>query len=259
MGGPRTEDGYETGLHGHHSNTPAAVEMVINPDPHRGRHEMLITMTVRDTCMFEPAIEVRRTIVATLGVPEIRLFDEVTNRGNTRSAHHWLYHVNLGYPLLNAGAQFVFKGRARYIQAPAPRGKGPTEAELNRMKKAVGNLPAHAGSGERCLIVEQPGDRRGEAHVGLVNSALGLGIELSYPTEALPRLTNWQHFGPRGTYVSALEPFSGSLLGKANDDHPTAEQYLRPGQTRRYQLTIRVLDTPAALRALVRHDGAVTT
>lgn len=49
-----------------------------------------------------------------------------------------------------------------------------------------------------------------------------------------------QHYAPGGSYVSALEPFSGSLLGKDQDSHPLAAQWLEPGQSRLYQVEIRV-------------------
>ena len=39
IGHPRVEDDTRLGLHGHHSNTTAAVESVINPDPARNRDE----------------------------------------------------------------------------------------------------------------------------------------------------------------------------------------------------------------------------
>ena len=71
----------------------------------------------------------------------------------------------------------------------------------------------------------------------------------SYPKKALPRLANWQHYGPRGSCVTGLEPFSGSLLGRARDKHRLAEQFLEPGESRSYQLK---------LRALAKHDGPVT-
>ena len=255
-GQPREEDGKQVGLHGHHSNTPAAVEMLINPDPHRGRHEMLISMTVRDSRMFGPHLEVRRTIVCTLGVPEIRLFDEVTNRGNERCAHSWLYHVNLGYPLLDEGTRLIFRGKVHYVPVQA---KGPSDAELNQMKRVGGTLKEHLGPGERCLFTDVPPDRNGNAHAGLINQKLKLAIELVYPTDVLPRFNNWQHFGPRGSYITGIEPFSGSILGKHNEDHPLAEQYLSPGQTKRYQLTVKLHSTPKALTDLAKHDGKLFT
>ena len=184
------------------------------------------------------------------------MFDEITNRGDGRTPHHWLYHVNFGYPLLDQGTRLIYKGRATYVERPEPK-RVPTEAQLNRLKKVTGPIAAHAEAGERCLIVEQPGQRDGRARVGVINDRLSLGVEMAYPVDALPRLTSWQHYGPAGCYVSAMEPFSGSLFGKAVDPYPKAEQYLRPGQTKRYELVLRVLSTKADLAKLAKHDGKV--
>ena len=39
MGGPRIENGVKTSLHGRYSNSPAVVEKLLNPDPHRAVRE----------------------------------------------------------------------------------------------------------------------------------------------------------------------------------------------------------------------------
>ena len=257
IGHPRTEDGVEVSLHGHHSNTPARVEMILNPDPHAGRREMLISMTIRDAAMYGPIIEVRRQIQCVLGSPQIVLYDQVTNRGDEPTAHHWLYHVNFGYPLLSPGARLIYKGKADYWQMPDPPARPLTAARMNALKTVAENLPEHAGAGERGLIVQVKPDRKGDAHVGIINDELGLGVELAYPVKALPRIANWQHFGPRGCYVSGIEPFAGSVFGKAKDDHPSAEQYLKPGETRRYHMALTVHHDASALAAFARHDGEV--
>ena len=261
VGGPRVEDGVQTNLHGHYSNLPAAVEELVNPDPHRGQLDMRLALRVRDSRMFGPVMEVRRVMRCTLGRPEITIEDEVTNRANMRSAHHWLYHCNLGYPLLDRGARFIYRGRAQHWVLPVPPGQTLLQpisaAAMNRLKRVTDPLPEHAGFGERGLIVEVTPDKRGLCHVGLLNPKLKIALELSYPAKALPRMANWQHYGPRGSYVSGLEPFSGSLIGKALDKHPKAEQYLEPGESRKYSLTIRVLSGAAELRGLAACDGPV--
>ena len=262
MGGPREEDGIQTNLHGHYSNLPAAVEQCINPDPHRGRLDMQLSLVTRDSRMFGPVMEVRRTIRCTLGVPEIVIEDEVTNRANTRSAHHWLYHCNLGYPLLDSGARFIYRGKAEYWVIPPPAGQDIIQpmdsAGMNKLKRVPEPLKGHAGFGERGLIVEVAPDKRGICRVGLLNERLKLALEISYPAKAMPRMANWQHYGPRGSYVTGLEPFFGSLLGKARDKDPRAEQYLQPGESRRYMLKLRVLSERVELRQLAAFDGPVT-
>ena len=54
-----------------------------------------------------------------------------------------------------------------------------------------------------------------------------------------------------GSYVSALEPFSGSLWGKEQDDHPLAAQWLEPGQTRLYEVEIRAHTGSTAINGLL--------
>jgi hypothetical protein len=261
MGGPREEDGLKTSLHGRYSGQSARVEGLRNPDPHRRLLDMELRLAVRDARMFGPVYEIRRTIRCKLGVPEIRIEDEVTNRGDTRAAHHWLYHCNLGYPLLDRGARFIYRGRAEYWTVPPPPGEDIVQplpvAAMNKLKRVPDSRREHAGTGERGLIVDTECGRDGWCHVGLLNESLKLGVEISYPKKALPRMANWQHYGPRGSYVSGLEPFSGSLLGSARDKHKLENQFLRPGETRRYALNIRVLNGAKELRELASLDGEV--
>ncbi len=261
IGGARVEDGVQTSLHGRYSQQVATIETLRNPDPHRGRMDMELGLVVRDARVFGPSYEIRRTIRCTLGEPSVTIEDEVANRGDTRVAHHWLYHCNLGYPLLDRGARFIYRGPAQYWVIPPPPGEDIVQplsaAAMNRLKRVPDPLPAHAGSAERGLIVEPPADRAGLAHIGLINPALKLGLELSYPAKALPRVANWQHFGPRGCYASALEVFSGSLLGSARDQHPLAQPSLDPGESRQYRLQLRVLSGAAELRELAKADGEV--
>ncbi len=262
IGGPREQEGVQTSLHGRFSNTPATIESVIQPDPTRGRNDMAIKLVLRDSRMFGPVYEIRREIRCALGEPVIRILDEVTNRGDTEVPHHWLYHCNLGWPLLDEGARFIYRGRAEYWQVPPPDGGSILQplstAGMNRLKKVGAPLPEHAGTGERGMIVEVEPDRKGMCRVALVNPRLKLGVEFTYSSKAMPRMANWQHYGPRGSYVTALEPFHGSLLGPAMDSHRAAFPRLRPGGSRTYELTIRVCDGLKELKELARHDGKVT-
>lgn len=261
IGGSRLEAGGKTGLHGRYSNLPATVERLQNPDLRRGIVEMALELTVRDTRMFGPNYEIRRSLRCTLGKPELTLTDEVTNCGDAPAAHHWLYHCNLGYPLLDEGARFVYRGPAEYWVVPPPAGQDIVQplatAEMNEIKRVPAALAEHAGGGERGLVVTTPPDSSGNCRVGIANDRLGLGLEIGYPAAALPRLAHWQHYGPCGSYASALEPFYGSLLGSARDRSPLVNTRLEPGESRRYQLTLRVLRNATELQDLTRADGPV--
>ncbi|MEX0774337.1 MAG: DUF4432 family protein [Phycisphaeraceae bacterium] len=254
VGQPRNEDGTQTNLHGHHSNTPAAVEMILNPDPHQDRHEMLLSMIIRDSRMYAPMVEVRRQIQGKLGINEIHLYDQVTNRGDEPVPHNWLYHVNFGYPLLDVGTQLVFKGKLDTqwdMRTPINAG------DVETIKATHAAQPAPASKESFGVIVEPEPDSEGLCHVGIVNRQLSLGVEMEFSPECLPRMANWQWYGPRGCFVSALEPFAGSLMGKAKDASPLANLTLAPGETRRYRMTLKVHSDAAALDALMKYDGAL--
>ena len=259
IGGARMENGQAVSLHGHHSNTPAALLAIGNPDPRGGDLGMHLDMKIRDTRMFGPHVEVRRRIRCTLGQPVIHLHDEVINLGNQTVPHNWLYHVNPGYPLLDRGARFVYRGKVTGTwDRPAPLHKPKAALDFNRLKVVPGALPEHDGTGERGVLLEVGADRKGIAHTGLVNRKLGLGLELSFAVRGLPRLANWQHFGAAGSYVTALEPFNGSPMGTADDDHPLAEQWLKAGQRKQYDLTLTVHAGTAGIKAMLAHDGELT-
>ncbi|MDP6449343.1 MAG: DUF4432 family protein [Lentisphaeria bacterium] len=253
IGPGREEDDQQLYLHGPHSNTPVALLGIHNPDPRRGDREMRLEMTTRDTRMYGPVVEVRRRISCTLGEPFIRIEDEVINLGNTTVPHNWLYHINFGYPLVDREAQVVLGGRVTGIwdslKPPAPPS---ADVDLDGFKTVPDNLPDHAGTGSRGLVLDVADDGTGTAHVGIVNGSRGLGVEVTYLTRQMPRLANWQHYGPGGAYVCALEPFHGSLFGKDRDSHPLAAQWLDPGESRQYEVGMRVHDEAGVEQLLAR-------
>lgn len=260
-GHQREEDGETVGLHGFHHNLPAAVEMVLNPDPPRGRQEMLLSMVIRESRMFGPVIETRRQIQCVLGEPLIIIHDQVTNRGNQPSVHSWLYHCNFGFPLLDQGARMIYRGVKDTTWNIDPVAGKKMQDIYDNVKNILPPQRSHSGEGGRLIIVEPVAARDGLCHVGIVNRRLGgegLAVELIYDPSQLPRLANWQHLAPAGSYVTGLEPFAGTLMGKANDKHPAAAIFLEPGETRRYQLTLKVHSTAKAIDAFVKHDGVVT-
>ena len=258
IGGSRIEQGIKTSLHGRYSNTPAMVEYIRNPDPRRGELRMEVGLLVRDTRMFGPVFQVRRTLRCTLGRPEIEIEDEVANHGDTPVPHHWLYHCNLGYPLLDEGGRFIYRGAAEYWQTPPPPGRDIVQplstAAMNGLKRVPEGLPEHVGGGERGLVVTVDPDSEGTCRVGLINDSLPLGLELSYPARALPRMAHWQHFGPLGSYATALEPFMDRCwAGPARN--PLVDATLAPDESRSYRLRFRILASPEEIEALAAHDG----
>lgn len=81
VGAPETDQYGERGLHGRIGNIPAELESIVQPDPVAGNLGMSITGRIRESVVFGPHLELKRTISGTLGDPVIRIRDEVTNLG----------------------------------------------------------------------------------------------------------------------------------------------------------------------------------
>ena len=71
---------------------------------------MSITGITKQTQIFGPSLELRRTISGTLGKPVIRIHDEVRNLANTAAPLMILYHFNFGWPLVDEGTNLLWNG-----------------------------------------------------------------------------------------------------------------------------------------------------
>ncbi|GMV97416.1 MAG: hypothetical protein AMXMBFR83_17740 [Phycisphaerae bacterium] len=245
-GGPFVEDGVEYGLHGTHSNTPAILEAIVNPDPSRGQYEMSITALVRTARVFNPNVELRRTLSSTLGSPSIRVRDVFTNRGNEPVEHAWLLHINFGYPLLEPGAStYCYGGRL------TPLGESAAWfAPGNDYRSAPEPMSAHRGSGEFFTYIDPPADPAGQVVVGVVNRRRGFGVRIEYSKAHYPRLGNWQHWAP-GEYTGALEPMTAGVEGRPIDRQRGWLRTLQPDETLELACTITAVSDPAELDRLL--------
>ncbi|HTQ40991.1 MAG TPA: DUF4432 family protein [Pirellulales bacterium] len=249
-GAPFTEDGKSYGLHGTHSNTAAIVESIVNPDPLRGQLEMSIAGLIRTARVFGPNIELRRTITSRLGVPAIHISDEFTNRDNQRLPLAWLLHINFGYPLLEPGAStYCYRGVVKAI-----RGEDWFRPNVD-YKAAPPPMDAHCGTGEFCAYVDPEVDASGQVISGLVNRTRGFGVKIEHLRHDYQRLANWQHWGPGGSYMGALEPTNAGVEGRPKDAQRGWLQYLEPGESRTLQCTISATNDQTELQRLLALNG----
>ena len=240
VGGPETDEYGERGLHDLISNTPAEIESIIQPDPLLGKMEMSITGIMKQTQIFGPCLELKRTISGTLGQAVIRIQDEVINRGNNVAPHMLLYHCNFGWPLVDEGADIIWTGD---WESPGEKKSDKIFREGNNFRKCPGPMKAHNGNGEEVALIDIIPDAKGLCECGLHNSRLGITMVMRFWKEQLPWLTNWQHWG-YGEYVTGLEPGTHPPVGQSKAKEQKTLINLVPGESRTYDLEIEILDNP---------------
>ena len=173
VGGPERDEFGERGLHGRISNLPGRVESIVQPELTVGKLQMSITAVVKQSRVFGPNLELRRTISSTLGEPTVRIHDVVSNLGNTPAPHMILYHCNYGWPLVDEGTEIVFKGKW------ASRGMDMDNAVFSsrrNFRKCSKPLDSHRGSGEGCAFIDVAANKRGFAPSAFIIEGLALRL-----------------------------------------------------------------------------------
>lgn len=219
-------------LHGRIANTPARLHSVGGEWLDGGGYQVFAEGEVRQAAVFGEYLVLRRRIEAEAYGDEIRITDTVTNEGFDPTPHEMLYHINLGWPLLDSSARLLAPVAATPWQSPSVAEQGQPYDHFPEPRPGfVEQLHEHR------LIP----DARGEAEVALVNDRLGMGVAIRWPLTALPRLIQWSHLR-EGGYAVGLEPATHRPEGT---DPPVL---LEHGESREYRVTIRVLPSAAAIR-----------
>ena len=238
VGGPESDEYGDRGIHGNISNIPAEIESVIQPDPLRGKMNMSITGIMRESKIFGPSLELRRTISGTLGEPYLQVHDEVTNRANTPAPHMLLYHFNFGWPLADEGAEILWKGK---WSLPEREGDDKIFNDKNDFHKCAAPLSIHKGTGEAVAFIDIEADKNGESISGIHNPELKIAVSVSFRKDQLPWLINWQHWGD-GEYVTGIEPGTHPPIGQSKARKKNELIFIEPGETRLYDVRIDVLN-----------------
>lgn len=236
FGPPEKNEFGEHGVHGLISNTPAEIESIIQPDPVAGKMDMSITGRIKQTQIFGPSFELRRTISGTLGKSSIIIHDEVTNKGNVPTPHMLLYHFNFGWPLIDEGTEIIWKGKWQPAKSDSKIFK---EGENFRTCRAP--IEAHNAGGEDVVFIDVDSDDAGMCSGGLFNPKLELGVMIRFQKKQLPWLNNWLHFG-KGEYVVGVEPATNPVIGQSKAREQKQLIMIAPGQTLKYDVELEVLN-----------------
>jgi hypothetical protein len=235
-GAPSADAGEEPGIHGRLSNIPASsvrTEIVWDGD----RCFFRLGGVIREGVIFKENLALYRTIEVELGTSLISLHDKVVNEGFRRSPLMMLYHINLGYPLLDEGAEVMLSGRSMK----------PRDAEAEKGVAAARNIPApNPGYKEQVFYHDLNAANNGLATALLANRNLGLGVFTQYRQKELPRFIQWKMVG-EGDYVLGFEPANCLVEGRAKERERGTLQFIEPGEAREFVVHIGVLEGAGAI------------
>jgi hypothetical protein len=233
------------------SNISGELESIVQPDPVQGKMEFSLRGKMKQTRVFGPSLDLKRTISGTLGQAIIKIHDEVTNRGNMPVPHMLLYHLNFGWPLADEGAEILWHGPWQFS---GDKNSARIFREGNNFRKCPGPLATHNAGGEEVAFIDIVPDASGRCTAGIFNHKINLAIAIRFNKKELPWLTNWQHWG-KGEYVTGIEPGTNPPIGQAKARAAGTLIFLEPGETRSYNLEMEVIDRESSIKQLLKQTN----
>ncbi len=233
----------EFGLHGRVSNRPARLAGY----GERWEGDECVLWAEGETLqasVFGEQLLLRRRIEARVGESRLRIHDEVVNAGWDRTPHMLLYHVNVGFPVVDDGAELLAPATA-----VAARGDHPVEGYRTFHGPAAGYV-------EQVFEHELAAEPDGSVPVAVVNRRLGLGAYEVFRRDQLPHHFLWRMLG-EGTYVVGIEPCTNRVDGRLDARARGELIELAAGERRVYDLELGALDGPEAIEAFAARVRAL--
>ncbi len=222
------------GLHGRFSHTPAK-NLYVDGSWDGDDYEFWAQGKMREARVFGPNMVVERRVSSRLGENRLWLRDVVTNEGWEPQEHMYLYHINLGFPVIDEGGEYVFP-----VEETTPR----TEIAAKHFD-TWSRFPAPIPHEEEWVYYHRcrsMGD--GTVYVAFVNRGFsggeGLGVYVKYNIAQFPQLIQWK-MPAQGHYVTGIEPATNLVDGRVREREEGRLTVLEPQESREYEVEIGVL------------------
>ena len=229
------------GLHGRVSNRPARL---VGYGERWQRDECVLWAEgeVLQAAVFGERLLLRRRIEARLGESRLTIHDEVENVGHDQTPHMYLYHVNVGFPVVDEGSELLLPALSSHSEV----GSGMDCRQL---------AAPEANFVEQDFEHELAAEEDGTVPVAVVNRELGLGVYQLFDRAQFPHHFVWRMLG-EGTYVVGIEPSTNRMAGRLEARKRGELIQLRAGDGRTYDLELGVLEGELQIE---RFTSRVTT
>ncbi|MGC4005056.1 MAG: DUF4432 family protein [Pirellulales bacterium] len=181
-------------------------------------------------------LRLRATILLGPDEGTIRVIDEVTNFGAAPIGMELLYHINLGEPLLTPGSR-VHLAAKKIV---------PRNDHAATDVATWHTVSGHCTKAEQVYFFEPLPDATGNAEALLVDAAGKRAFGVAFPVKQLPYFSLWKNPAPSADgYVVGLEPGINFPNVRGFEEKRCRVKKLQPGETARFELTLRAYDDPA--------------
>ncbi len=223
VGVPCHDAGEDLPLHGDISNTPAEhIYTVIHDD------EINIHARISSAAVFSHKLILDRTISCPIGKNVVKITDKIKNIGTDATPLMFLYHMNMGYPLLDENAKLYIPSKS-----VTPR-NDHAAVDIGMWDNMI---PPQIGFEEQCYY--HSFDEKGLA--AIFNPKIGKGLVIRFDPKQLDHFIEWKMMGIKD-YVLGLEPANCHTDGRDVMRREGNLKFIHPDETIEYHVTLEIIE-----------------
>ncbi len=228
MGASCEEDGYNLGLHGRISNTPAeevSAQNVIKDD------EGLIFLRgkVKESEVFGSHLVLEREIKLDAFKNVFTIKDTIENLGFESVPLMLLYHMNIGYPFLDEDIEIILDSKEVIARDEV------SEKNLDKYLKA--EKPEDGRIEE--VFFHKINEIENLGRFKILNRKLGIVLSVTYPISKLPYFTQWKSMRS-GEYVMGFEPGNCNVNGRKNAREENILEFLPARSKKTIEIVVEI-------------------
>lgn len=222
VGSPCIDEGEELPLHGSIANTPCEHAYWAEEDG-----KLVINGIIKDESLFGRKLRLIRKIVVSTEKNEFEIIDTIQNTGHKEEPMEILYHMNMGYPLLDEDSVITIPS----VEV-IPRDDHAADDIENWMHMQTPT----PGYQERCYY-HKYADNKGSASI--YQPKLNAGVEISFDASELDAFVEWKMMGVRD-YVLGLECGNCYPDGRDVMRKTGMLKFLQPGEEKTYRVKVAI-------------------
>ena len=224
VGTPCEDAGEELPLHGTIGNTPVSSAIYFEEDD-----KLIIKTKTVDEFIFGRKLRLSRTYTFPIGKNFFTYSDTIENTGDKREPVEILYHMNMGYPLLDEDS--IVKIDSEKVIARDAHAQEDIDNWMNMEKPT-------AGYQERCYYHTM---KTAAGHASIFQPKLGTGVSIDYDSSSLDCFVEWKMMGVRD-YVLGLECGNCYPDGRDIMRDQGILKFLDPGKKMTYTVKISMIE-----------------
>ncbi len=224
VGSPCVDEGETLPLHGTIGNTPASESYWFEENG-----ELVVRAAMKDEVLFGRKMRLYREYRVSTEANEFLIIDTIENTSDTVQPFEILYHMNMGYPLLDEDS---------VVEVPAKEVIARDDHAANDIENCLQMIKPQTGYQERCYYYKFA-DENGKASI--YQPKLGMGLEITFNAKELDGFVEWKMMGVRD-YVLGLECGNCYPDGRDVMRKTGMLKFLQPGEKKQYQVKIRLYE-----------------